>query len=96
MSHIHRREPAGQPLPRHRARGNAAKSAARVHVEHPLAYQKGVTGLVIRTIGPAACRVLGRSGCFKGLLGVMGAGSCLPRAVEPAAVVVAGYRGALG
>ena len=34
-------------------RANAAKSAVRAHVEHPFAHQKGVMGLVIRTIGLA-------------------------------------------
>jgi len=40
-------------MPRHHARANAAKSTVRAHVEHPFAYQKGVMGLVIRTIGLA-------------------------------------------
>lgn len=53
VSRIHRRKPAGRPLPRHTARANAAKSAVRAHVEHPFAYQKRVMGLVIRTIGLA-------------------------------------------
>jgi IS5 family transposase len=53
VSRIHRRKPTGRPLPRHTARANAAKSAVRAHVEHPFAYQKGVMGLVIRTIGLA-------------------------------------------
>jgi IS5 family transposase len=53
VSSIHRRKPAGRPLPRHHARANAGKSAMRAHVEHPFAHQKGVMGLVIRTIGLA-------------------------------------------
>lgn len=53
VSRIHRRKPAGRPMARHIARGNANKSAVRAHVEHPFAYQKGVMGLVIRTIGIA-------------------------------------------
>ena len=53
VSRIHRRKPAGRPMAKHIARGNAAKSAVRAHVEHPFAYQKGVMGLVIRTIGLA-------------------------------------------
>ena len=53
VSRIHRRKPAGRPLPRHHARANATKSAVRAHVEHPFAHQKGVMGLVIRTIGLA-------------------------------------------
>lgn len=40
-------------MARHIARGNVTKSAIRAHVEHPFAYQKGVRGLVIRTIGLA-------------------------------------------
>jgi hypothetical protein len=32
---------------------NAAKSAVRADVEHPFAHQKGVMGLMIRTIGLA-------------------------------------------
>ena len=53
VSRIHRRKPAGRPMARHIARGNATKSAIRAHVEHPFACQKGVMGLVIRTIGIA-------------------------------------------
>jgi IS5 family transposase len=53
VSCIHRRKPPGRPMPRHHARANAAKSTVRAHVEHPFAYQKGVMGLVIRTIGLA-------------------------------------------
>ena len=50
---FHRRKPPGRPMPRHQARANAAKSAVRAHVGHPFAHQKGVMGLVIRTIGLA-------------------------------------------
>lgn len=53
LGRIHRRKPPGRPMPRHQARANAAKSAMRAHVEHPFAHQKGVMGLVIRTIGLA-------------------------------------------
>jgi IS5 family transposase len=53
VSRIHRRKPPGRPMPCHHARANAAKSTVRAHVEHPFAYQKGVMGLVIRTIGLA-------------------------------------------
>jgi len=35
------------------ARANAAKSRVRRAVEHPFAHQKGIMGLVIRTIGTA-------------------------------------------
>ena len=40
-------------MPHHDARANATKSAVRAHVEHPFACQKGVMGLMIRTIGMA-------------------------------------------
>ena len=53
VSCIHRRKPPGQPMPKHTARANAAKSAIRAAVEHPFAHQKGPMGLVIRTIGRA-------------------------------------------
>ena len=51
VSRIHRRKPPGRPMPRHTARANAARSTVRARVEHPFAHQKGVMGLVIRTIG---------------------------------------------
>ena len=53
VSHIHRKKPKGKPMPRRTAKANAAKSKIRAHVEHPFAHQKGVMGLVIRTIGRA-------------------------------------------
>jgi len=53
VSRIHRRKPRGRSMPRHHARANAANSAVRAHVEHPFAHQKGIMGLVIRTIGLA-------------------------------------------
>jgi IS5 family transposase len=53
VSRIHRKKPKGKPMPRRTARANAAKSAVRARVEHPFAHQKGVMGLVIRTIGRA-------------------------------------------
>jgi IS5 family transposase len=56
VSRIHRRKPPGRRMPRHHSRANATKSAVRAHVEHPFAYQKGVMGLVIRTIGLARAR----------------------------------------
>jgi transposase, IS5 family len=52
-SHIHRKKPAHQPMPRHVARANAKKSAVRAHVEHVFAEQKARMGLFVRTIGPA-------------------------------------------
>jgi IS5 family transposase len=52
-SHIHRKKPAHQPMPRHVARANAKKSAVRAHVEHVFAEQKARMGLFVRTIGLA-------------------------------------------
>jgi hypothetical protein len=43
-------------MPRRAARANAAKSALRAHVEHPLAQQKGIMGLVIRPLGLARAK----------------------------------------
>lgn len=53
VSRIHRRKPKGRPMPRQTARANAKKSAIRAAVEHPFAHQKGIMGLVIRTLGLA-------------------------------------------
>jgi hypothetical protein len=55
VSHIHRRKPAGKPMPRNISRSNAAKSSIRAHVEHVFAHQnqKKRFGLFIRTIGLA-------------------------------------------
>ena len=53
VSRIHRRKPAGKPMPRHTARANAKKSAIRAAVEHVFAHQKSRFGLFIRTIGIA-------------------------------------------
>jgi transposase, IS5 family len=53
ISRIHRRKPAGKPMPENVARANAAKSAIRAHVEHVFAHQKNRFGLFIRTIGIA-------------------------------------------
>jgi IS5 family transposase len=52
-SRIHRRKPAGKPMPRHTARANAKKSSVRAIVEHVFAHQKTRFGLFIRTIGLA-------------------------------------------
>ena len=52
-SRIHRRKPAGKPMPRHIARANAKKSSIRAAVEHVFAHQKTRFGLFIRTIGLA-------------------------------------------
>ena len=52
-SRIHRRKPAGKPMPQATARANARKSAIRAAVEHVFAHQKNRFGLFIRTIGIA-------------------------------------------
>ena len=52
-SRIHRRKPAGKPMPRATARANARKSSIRAAVEHVFARQKNCYGLFIRTIGLA-------------------------------------------
>lgn len=53
VSRIHRRKPAGKPMPLNVAKGNAAKSSIRAVVEHVFAHQKNRFGLFIRTIGIA-------------------------------------------
>lgn len=50
-SRIHRRKPAGKPMPQATARANARKSSIRAAVEHVFAHQKNRFGLFIRTIG---------------------------------------------
>jgi transposase, IS5 family len=52
-SRIHRRKPAGRPMPLATARANAKKSAVRARIEHVFAHQKTRFGLFIRTIGIA-------------------------------------------
>jgi IS5 family transposase len=52
-SRIHRRKPAGKPMPKATARANAKKSAIRARIEHVFAHQKNRFGLFIRTIGIA-------------------------------------------
>lgn len=51
VSRIHRRKPAGRPMPPASARANARKSSIRARVEHVFAHQKTRFGLFIRTIG---------------------------------------------
>jgi transposase, IS5 family len=53
VSHVHRKKPAGRPMPDRIARANANKSAVRAHIEHVFAEQKARMGLVVRTIGLA-------------------------------------------
>ena len=53
VSRIHRRKPAGKPMPSRTAQANARKSAIRAAVEHVFAHQKNRFGLFVRTIGLA-------------------------------------------
>jgi transposase, IS5 family len=50
-SRIHRRRPAGKPMPRRTAKANARKSAVRATVEHVFAQQKNRMKLFVRSIG---------------------------------------------
>lgn len=52
-SQIHRRKPAGKPMPAAIASANAKKSSVRARIEHVFAHQKNRFGLFIRTIGIA-------------------------------------------
>ena len=51
VSRIHRRKPAGKPMPKATARANAKKSSIRARVGHVFGHQKNRYGLFIRTIG---------------------------------------------
>ena len=53
VSHIHRKKPAGRPMPARTAPANARKSAVRAQIEHVFAEQKARMGLFVRTIGLA-------------------------------------------
>lgn len=53
VSRIHRKKPAGKPMPTRTARANAGKSAVRARIEHVFARQKDQMGMFIRTIGLA-------------------------------------------
>lgn len=57
VSRIHRKKPQGRPMPERTRRANAVKSAVRSKVEHVFAHQKGLMGLMVRTIGLARARV---------------------------------------
>ena len=57
VSRIHRKKPQGRPMPERTRRANAAKSEVRSKVEHVFAHQKGLMGVVVRTIGLARARV---------------------------------------
>ncbi len=56
-SRIHRRRPAGRPMPANMARGNGMKSKIRASVEHVFTRQKGPMALVVHTVGIARATV---------------------------------------
>jgi len=51
ISRIHRKKPAGKPMPMRMAKANARKSTVRASVEHVFAQQKARMKLMIRSIG---------------------------------------------
>ena len=57
VSRIHRKKPKGKPMPERVRISNARKSKVRSAVEHVFAHQKGLMGLVVRTIGIARAKV---------------------------------------
>jgi len=57
VSRIHRKKPQGKPMPDRTRIANARKSKVRSAVEHVFAHQKGLMGLVVRTIGIARAKV---------------------------------------
>lgn len=57
VSRIHRKKPKGRPMPQRTRQANARKSMVRSRVEHVFAHQKGLMGLVVRTIGIARAEV---------------------------------------
>lgn len=57
LSRIHRKKPKGKSMPKHTRIANAQKSKVRSKVEHVFAHQKGLMGLVVRTIGLARAEV---------------------------------------
>jgi transposase, IS5 family len=57
VSRIHRKKPQGRPMPERTRRANARKSTVRSKVEHVFPHQKGMMGLVVRSIGIARARV---------------------------------------
>ena len=57
VSRIHHKKPQGKPMPDRTRIANARKSKVRSAVEHVFAHQKGLMGLVVRTIGIARARV---------------------------------------
>lgn len=57
VSRIHRKKPKGRPMPAQTRQANARKSMVRSRIEHVFAHQKGLMGLVVRTIGIARAEV---------------------------------------
>jgi IS5 family transposase len=57
VSRIHRKKPKGREMPERTRISNARKSRVRSAVEHVFAHQKGLMGLVVRTIGIARAKV---------------------------------------
>jgi IS5 family transposase len=57
VSRVHRKKPAGRPMPERTRRANARKSAVRSRIEHVFADQKSRMGLFVRTIGIVRARV---------------------------------------
>ena len=57
VSRIHRKKPQGRPMPDRTRIANAQKSKVRSAVEHVFAHQKGLMGLVVRTIGIARAKL---------------------------------------
>ena len=57
VSRIHRKKPAGKPMPKRTARANARKSKVRARIEHVFAHQKERMGLFIRSIGKSSPKI---------------------------------------
>ena len=57
VSRIPRKKPQGRPMPEPTRRANARQSMVRSKVEHVFAHQKGLMGLVVRSIGIARAQV---------------------------------------
>jgi transposase, IS5 family len=57
VSRIHRKKPMGRPMPERTRIPNARKSRVRSAVEQVFAHQKGLIGMVVRTIGNARAKV---------------------------------------
>jgi len=56
-SRIHRKKPKDKPMPARTRLANAQKSKVRSAIEHVFAHQKGLMGLMVRTIGLARARM---------------------------------------